>query len=184
MDGSRAMTAGKYDVFLFVEHNLYGPAFELKHQMHDRMCTMNKGTMTHLSYNTNDGPGTNWGQYGGTGFTINEDMRARMTQNGWGSDPTKLGRWTRTKIRGKNGIATVFVSAYRPCHSPKVLKTVWLQQARYFKREEDIDNPDVHALFTQDLVKCLGELRDDGNNVVLGMDANDDVRDGELTKAM
>ena len=181
LDGSRAMVAGKYDVLLFAEHDLYGPALEPKHQMHDRMCTMNKGIMTCLSYNTNDGPGTNWRQYGGSGFTINEDMKARMIQNG---DQTKLGRWTWKKIGGKDGIATVFVSAYRPCHSTKGLKTVWRQQARHFKREEDIGNPGVHALFTCDLVKFLGDLCDDGNNVVLEMDANDDVRDGELTKAL
>ena len=104
-----------------------------------------------------------------------------MTQNGWGSDPTKLERWTWTRIGGKDGIATVFLSAYRPCHSPDDLHTVWRQQARYFKEQEDIRNPDVHALFIRDLVKFLGDLQDDGNNVVLGMDENDDVRDGEIT---
>ena len=88
------MAAVKYDVFLFAEHDLYGPALEPKHQMHDRICTTNKGTMMRLSYNTNDGSGTNWRQYRGTNFTTTQDMRARMIQNGWGSDPTKLGRWT------------------------------------------------------------------------------------------
>ena len=32
--------------------------------------------------------------------------------------------------------------------------------------------------------KFLGNLRDDINDVVLGMDANDDVRDGEVTRAL
>ena len=90
MDGARAMTAGKYDVLLFAEHDLYGPALEPKHQMHDQMCVTNKGTMTRLSYNTNNGPRTEWNQYGDIGFIINTDMRTRMTQNGWGSDLTKL----------------------------------------------------------------------------------------------
>ena len=66
MDGSLAMSAGKYDVLLFAEHNLYGSTFEPKHQIHDCMCVMNKGTMTRLSYNTNNGVGTKWNQYGGT----------------------------------------------------------------------------------------------------------------------
>ena len=78
----------------------------------------------------------------------------------------------------------MFVLAYNPCYSPKGLKTVWRKQARYLKREDDISNPAVHTLFIQDLVRFLGDLRDEGNNVVLGMDANDDVRDGELTKAL
>ena len=92
LDGSRAMAAGKYDILFFAEHDLYVPALEPKHQMHERMFSINNGTMTRLSYNTNDESGTNWRQYGVTSFTINEDMRARMTQNGWGSDPTNLGR--------------------------------------------------------------------------------------------
>ena len=96
-DGSLAIPAGKYDVLLFAEHDLYGPALEPKYQIHDRMIVMNKGTMTRLSYNTNDGAETKLNQYGGTGFTLNADMRARVTKDGWGSDPTKLGRrtWTR-----------------------------------------------------------------------------------------
>ena len=43
LDGARAMTAGKYDVLLFAEHNPFGPALEPRHQMHDRMCTLNRG---------------------------------------------------------------------------------------------------------------------------------------------
>ena len=173
-DGSLAMSAGKYNVLLYAEHGLYEPALEPQHQMHDRMCVMNKGTFTRLSYNTNDND-PKWNQYGGTGITLNADMRARKEKDGVGSDPTKLGRWTWTKICGKGDITTVFVSAYRPCHNPDGLHTVWSQQARYFKDHEDIQDPDVQALFVRDLCKFLGDLRDDGHNVVLGMDANDDV---------
>ena len=82
LDGARAMAAAKYNVLLFAEHNLFGPALEPRHQMHDRMCTLNRGTLTRLSYNTNNRKGTNWRQYVGTDFTINEDMRTRMVQNG------------------------------------------------------------------------------------------------------
>ena len=57
-DGAHAMSAGKYDTLFYAKHGLYSPALEPKHQMYDRMCVMNKGTMTCLSYNTNDGEGT------------------------------------------------------------------------------------------------------------------------------
>ena len=53
-ESSLALSAGKYDVLVFVEHDLYGLALDPKHQMHDRMCVMNKGTMTCLIYNTTD----------------------------------------------------------------------------------------------------------------------------------
>ena len=42
----------------------------------------------------------------------------------------------------------------------------------------------IHALFIRGLCKFLGDLRDKGNNVVLSMDANDNVWDGEATKAL
>ena len=177
------MSSGKYDVLLFAEHGLYEPALEPQNQMHNRMCVMNKDTFTRLSYNTND-KDPKWNQYGGTGITLNADMRARKAKDGVGGDPTKLGRWTWTKICGKGGITSVFVSVYRSCCNPDGLHTVWSQQARYFKDHEDIQEPDVQALFTRDLCNFLGDLRDDSNNVVLGMDANDDVRDGEVTRAL
>ena len=91
-DGSLAMSAGKYDVLLYAEHGLYVPALEPKHPMHNRMCVMNKGIFTRLSYNTNDRTDTKWNQYGCTGITLNKDMRARKSKDGVGGDPTKLGR--------------------------------------------------------------------------------------------
>ena len=47
----------------------------------------------------------------------------------------------------------------------------------------EIEEPDVHALFIEDLCKALSDFRDFGHHVVLGMDANDDVRDGEIGRA-
>ena len=139
------------------------------------MYTMNKGTYIRLDYNTNNKKETKWNQYGGTGNTLNADLRSRMTVGGSGGYPKKLGRWMWVCIGSKDGIATVFVSAYRLCHNPDGLHTVWNQQARYFKEHEDIKVPDVHALFIIDLCKFLGYLRDKGNNVGLWMDANDNI---------
>ena len=44
--------------------------------------------------------------------------------------------------------------------------------------------PDVHALFLEDLSKTLSDFCDFGHHVVLGMDANDDVRDGAVSIAL
>ena len=91
---------------------------------------------------------------------------------------------TSARIGGKDGIATVFVSVYRPRYNPDGLHTVWSQQARYFKENEDIKVPDVHTLFIRDLCKFLGELRDEGNTAVFGMDTNNDVQDCEVAMAL
>ena len=57
-DGSLEMSAEKCNTLLFAEHGLYSHALEPKYGMYDRICMMNKGTLTRLSYNTNDGEGT------------------------------------------------------------------------------------------------------------------------------
>ena len=56
------------------------------------MCVMNKGTVSRLSYNTNNGEGTKWNQYGGIGITLNADMRVKMTKGDWDDNLTKLWR--------------------------------------------------------------------------------------------
>ena len=66
-----------------------------------------------------------------------------MTEKSSGGDPTKLGRWTLVRIGAKDDITTVFVSAHHPCKSVEQLNT----------EEEDIEVPDVHALFIRDFCK-------------------------------
>ena len=121
-------------------------------------------------------------QYGGTGVTLTADMKSRMASKG--SDPTKLGRWTWVRIEGKAGESTVFVSAYRPCKSTTGMDTVWNQHVRYYQRERDIEEPDIHDLFLQDLCTTLANFRDSGDHVVLGMDVNDDVRVGKVSASL
>ena len=101
-----------------------------------------------------------------------------------GSDPTKLGLWTWVRIEGKAGKSTVFVSAYRPCKNTTSMDTVWNQHVQYYPDEREIEEPDVRALFLVDLCKTLAYLWDFSHHVVLGMDANDDVRDGDVSAAL
>ena len=64
------------------------------------------------------------------------------------------------------------------------MDTVWNQHAQYYQNEREIEEPDVHALFLEDLCKTLAHFCDFGDHVVLCMDANDDVRDGEVSTAL
>ena len=82
------------------------------------MCMMNSRTYTCLSHNNNDSDKTKLNQYVSTGITLTDDLKFRMTERGSGGDPKKLGRWACVCIGGKDDIATVFVSAYRPCKKP------------------------------------------------------------------
>ena len=109
-------------------------------------------------------------------------MKSRMAS--MGADPTKLSQWTWVQIEGQAGESTVFMAAYQPCKSIKGMSTVWNQHVRYYQDERMIEEPDVHALFVADLCTALGDLRDLGYNVVLGMDSNDNSRDGSVSTAL
>ena len=51
-------------------------------------------------------------------------------------------------------------------------------------REREIEELDVHEIFITNLYQALGAMSDKGFHVVLGMDANDDVRDGSVSVAL
>ena len=169
-------------MMLVAEHGLYPPELEPSEGWHDRMCISMKGSFSRLSYNTNDGDTACWNQYGGTGVTLTADMKSRIVDKG--SDPTKLGWWTWVRIEGKAGESTVFVSAYRPCRNTTGIDTVWSQHVRCYQQERTIQDPDVQAIFIEDLCSALGTFRNDSNHVVLGMDTNEDVRDGAVSDAL
>ena len=61
---------------------------------------------------------------------------------------------------------------------------MWNQHVRYYQDAKEIEEPDVHVLFLEDLCKTLSDFRNFGDHVVLGMDANDDARDGEVSAAL
>ena len=69
-------------------------------------------------------------------------------------------------------------------HVNCVESTVWNKHVRYYQDERVIEEPDVYPLFIDDLRKALGDLRDFGHHVVLGMDANNEGRDGAVSAAL
>ena len=78
----------------------------------------------------------------------------------------------------------MFISAYRPWRNTKGITPVWNQQVRYFQKEHQIQDPGIHELFDNYLCQFVGNLRDTGHNIILGMDANSDIRRGKRSKAL
>ena len=97
--------------------------------------------------------------------------------------PSKLGRWIRARIEGKSGEATICVSTYRPFKNINRMSTVQNQQVCYFQQERQIEELDVYTLFITNLCKALGDMGDLGFQLVLGMNANDSIRDGSVSAA-
>jgi hypothetical protein len=61
--------------------------------------------------------------------------------------------------------------------------SVWSQQDQYYQQEGK-RNPDIHEEFITDLCNAIGRWRGEGYHVVLGMDANEDVRNGPVSKRL
>ena len=76
----------------------------------------------------------------------------------------------------------MFVSAYRPCKNTAGISTVWSQQERYFQSKGS--DQDIHEQIINDLTTAIGKMTDNGDHVVLGMNANEDIRNGSVTLAL
>ena len=89
---------------------------------------------------------------------------------GKGKDPTGLGRWTWTRLRGKERAVTM-ISAYRPCKpSTAGIQTVYEQHARVLLLTQE-----PRSQFLLDLRKSIEKIQANGDVVFVGMDVNDPI---------
>jgi hypothetical protein len=103
---------------------------------------------------------------------------------GTGQDTSGLGRWAWVRLQGKAGRTICTITAYRPCKSVGGSGTVWEQHRRYFghKYPNQIVNP--RDRFLSDLKTKMNKWKASGDLLILGMDANEDVRDGDVSRLM
>ena len=80
-------------------------------------------------------------------------------------------------------IYTCFVSGYRPHQNSAGTGLVWSQHVRYY-RGEGIQDPHLQNLFMEELTSAIQAWMQDGDHVVLGLDANVDVRHGSVQKEL
>ena len=101
-----------------------------------------------------------------------------------GVNPTGLGRWSW--IKHGSGMTTTFVICAYLAGKPDLRKskgkTRWEQEQRYFVRKGDLRDPS--EIFQQDLLLFIRQCRTDGAQVMLALDANQDVYDGQLANAL
>ena len=135
---------------------------------------MNRVKTIHRS-NQNDLTGNRL-QWGGTAILTQGDLS--FSAMGCGADPTGLGRWTWSRIRGQQGIVTRFVSCYRPCANKGGEQSVYAQHRRYFNDVNDDRDP--RTAFLIDLELALMTWIGMGDQIILGGDLNQDITRGEI----
>lgn len=172
---------GKYDAFLFVDYGLHFGKVHPEHHWNERMRPIFNNSSSITAYNTNEthlllSPF----QAGGSGITLADDLNAR--KSGSGVDPTGLGRWAWSRVAGKGGFITIMVAAYRPTNNRRDTGSVWNQHRRYFLSKGEDREP--IAAFEHDLTAALGTWIQEGSSIIIGMDANEDVRNGVIARRL
>ena len=96
-----------------------------------------------------------------------------------GKDTSGLGCWVWTLFAGRNQTKLRIISRYRP--NPDVANRtglVYYQHERYLRSIQDDRNP--RRAFVSDLKKELEKWSNEGNLFIIGIDANDNVRTGDV----
>lgn len=113
--------------------------------------------------------------YGGVASFSSRNFTHRILDSG--IDPTNLGRWTWTLFRGKQGITFRIICGYRPCRDySDNAGTVYSQHEQYLHEQNDLRDP-RHAFF-EDLDTAILPWIAQGDIIILGLDANEFVRQG------
>ena len=163
------------DIFMMNEVGLNWRAVSADNQWVERTQGNLNGSRTVFAHNTTEPKITDAVQYGGVGIFANKEISHRIISSG--KDPTNLGRWSWIRIQGKEGHTVRIATAYRPWESPGA-STVFHQQARGLSQTGDHRNP-IEALL-KDLTEAILVWKEAGDHIIIGMDANEDVRDGEV----
>ena len=108
---------------------------------------------------------------GGTANILIGNVSHRSTLSG--SDPTGLGRWSWTLIRGPANRMLLTASAYAPPKTKFSSNTVAGQHVTHLRAQND--DRSAQAAFFEDLGKEIKKWQESKYSIVLGIDANADV---------
>ncbi len=172
------LTKWDFDIFGFAETNLDWRLLPEEDKFPSR--TQEWWETQHVSWTNNrTAPPRQARQFGGTAlFSINQ-VAHRVVEKG--SDETNLGRWTWTRYQGRNSQTLRVVVAYRP-NPPQGPFTVYAQQNAFFNSIGREICP--RRAFLLDLVKDLQKFIELGDNVILLIDGNSNMKQSDLKAAL
>ena len=168
------------DIIGMTETNLRWNKLPQQHQWIERTKGVWESSHHTIGHNTRD-IGQSEFQPGGC-ITLSLGSACHRAESK-GIDPTKLGRWTWTRYKGINGITLRVITAYRPCNITGAgPSTVHSQHQRYLDTKDDHRTP-REAMLT-DLLSEISTWRDNGEQIILLMDCNEDVRNRRFKQKM
>ncbi len=113
-------------------------------------------------------------QQGGANLLLFGHLTEQLDHNESEKDVSGLGRWSVMTLQGDR-VRTKVVCGYNPCSSGKLNSgTTYQQQRRYFITwEKDLTCP--RKCFHDDLMRQLNKWRQEGDCLIVCMDANEDI---------
>ena len=162
------------DIALLTEAGLCWSLVDNTNKWYERTRLSFQASRSELAFNKTELTRTSQRQYGGVIAMAVDDVAHRVKEQG--QDPTGLGRWAWLLLEGKQNHQLRVISVYRPVDSVGP-DTVYSQQQRFLFQNQRHDNP-RKALYT-DLYDEVEKWKNAGEHIIIGIDANEDVRTGD-----
>ena len=163
------------DIYGFAELNLNFKMLGPTHQWADRFHQLKRNHSVH-SYNKHDSSEART-LFGGTAQIATGSFSHRAIASG--ADETGMGRWVWTLFQGKNQTKLRVISGYRPTpDASDSTGSVYSQQERRLRTLKDDRNP--RRALIKDLSTNIDSWIEEGNLLLIGLDANDNVRTGDV----
>jgi hypothetical protein len=135
-------------------------------------------------HNKHEGKEVGRVQEGGTAMMLYGPLIEQYDMDQSGRDETGLGRWVFMTFVGEGGLVTRVVCCYNSCYNKnQVSKTSYQQQRRYFINKEH-DDTCPRKRFLQDLLALLKGWREQGDRIIVCMDANEHIYQKSIGKAL
>lgn len=170
MEMLRTLTVGNCsDIILISEHNRNIKRLQHEDKPAEIVRRWWPRTVTRYSYLESNNRSTF--EPGGTMIITNEQATAHTCKSG--EDKQMLGRWNYITIRGKHEHYTTIISVYRPATTQE---TYMRQTALSAKRRSNLPSyitPD--ELWYSDLQDLIIEKKNDGHEIIVAGDFNDDL---------
>jgi len=96
-------------------------------------------------------------------------------------DPTRLCQFYWTTYQGKNNLILHIISGYCPCNSKNGHLSVLQQHWQYLDHHQPENTAHPRNVFWTDLQHILQEWMEQGNQIIMGVNANDDIRNSDIT---
>jgi len=126
-------------------------------------------------------------QEGGVGLLMIGPIIENLNSIQTGKDESGLGRWTTMTLQGDN-ITTRIVCGYNPCKSNsrggQSCRTSYAQHRRYLINTRKDTTTCPRTLFREELIHQLTKWRQEGDRLIVCMDANDHIYKGLIGQSL